>query len=259
MDERHARTKMLIGDEALEILRNSRVAVFGVGGVGGFAAEALARSGIGEIDLIDADDIAESNLNRQIVALTSTLGKGKAETAAARIKDIDPSVLVTIHKIFYLPDQRGGIDFTNFDYIVDAVDTVAAKLDIIASAAQAGIPVISAMGCGNRLDPSKLQICDISKTFNDPLAKVVRRKLKDLGIKKLDVVFSTELPLVKQGSRKDCLNDNQTETPDVSCAADASPENSVPAGKTAPASMIFVPACAGLMMAGHVCRKLTGI
>ncbi len=261
MDERHARTKMLIGDEALEILRNSRVAVFGVGVVCGFAAEALARSGVGAIDLIDADDIAESNLNRQIVALTSTLGKGKAETAAARIHDIDPSVRVTVHKIFYLPDRRGDIDFTKFDYVVDAVDTVAAKLDIIASATQAGVPVISAMGCGNRLDPSKLQICDINKTFNDPLAKVVRRKLKDLGIKKLDVVFSTELPLVKQGSRKDVNGGPETsaDAPAAYATGDDASADNAPAGKTAPASMIFVPACAGLMMAGHVCRKLTGI
>lgn len=251
MDERHTRTKMLIGDEALEILHNSRVAVFGVGGVGGFAAEALARSGVGAIDLIDADDIAGSNLNRQIVALTSTLGKGKAETAASRIKDIDPSVRVTVHKIFYLPESRGDIDFAKFDYIVDAVDTVAAKLDIIERAADAGVPVISAMGCGNRLDPSKLQICDINKTFNDPLAKVVRRKLKDLGIKKLDVIFSAELPVIRQGRRKDTTGGSETSADDHA--------DGVPAGKTAPASMIFVPACAGLMMAGHVCRKLTGI
>ena len=251
MSERHERTKMLIGDEALEILRKSRVAVFGVGGVGGYAAEALARSGVGAIDLIDADDISESNLNRQIVALTSTLGKGKAETAAARIADIDPSIRITVHRIFYLPESRGDIDFTKFDFVVDAVDTVAAKLDIIACAAQAGVPVISAMGCGNRLDPSKLQICDISKTFNDPLAKVVRRKLKNLGIKKLDVVFSTELPVVKQGSRKE--TSGGSETAENAIADDA------PSGKTAPASMIFVPACAGLMMAGYVCRKLAGI
>ena len=235
MSERHERTKMLIGDEALQKLKNSRIAVFGVGGVGGYAAEALARSGIGAIDLIDADDIAESNLNRQIVALTSNVGKGKAEAMAQRIADIDPSVIVTVHRVFYLPEQRGDIDFKKYDYVVDAVDTVAAKLDIIEQACSCGVPVISAMGCGNRLDPSKLQICDINKTFNDPLAKVVRRKLKDMGIKKLDVVFSAELPVVRQGSRKE--------------------EN----GKSAPASMIFVPACAGLMMAGYVCRKLAGI
>ena len=251
MNERHERTKMLIGDEALEILRKSHVAVFGVGGVGGYAAEALARSGVGAIDLIDADDIAESNLNRQIVALTSTLGKGKAETAAARITDIDPSIRVTVHKIFYLPESRGDIDFTKYDFVIDAVDTVAAKLDIIECAARAGVPVISAMGCGNRLDPSKLQICDINKTFNDPLAKVVRRKLKDLGIKKLDVVFSSELPVVKQGSRK--------EAPGGAAGAGNTSADNAPSGKTAPASMIFVPACAGLMMAGYVCRKLTEI
>ena len=243
MGDRHERTKMLIGDEALQTLKNSRVAVFGVGGVGGYAAEALARSGVGAIDLIDADDIAESNLNRQIVALESTLGKGKAETAAARIADIDPSVKVTVHRVFYLPESRGDIDFAEFDFVVDAVDTVAAKLDIIEQAALHGVPVISAMGCGNRLDPSKLQICDISKTFNDPLAKVMRRKLKDLGIKKLDVVFSTELPYKQPDAKGPAAED-------IAAA---------PGRKDTPASMIFVPACAGLMMAGHVCRKLAGI
>ena len=238
MDERHQRTKMLIGDEALKKLKNSRVAVFGVGGVGGYAAEALARSGVGSIDLIDADDIAESNLNRQIVALTSTLGKGKAEAAAARIADIDPSIHVTVHSMFYLPDDRGDIDFGNYDYVIDAVDTVAAKVDIIEQAGLAGVPVISAMGCGNRLDPSKLQICDISKTFNDPLSKVMRRRLKDTGFNKLDVVFSTELPY-KCPENVVC----ETESADL----------------RTPASMVFVPACAGLMMAGYVCRKLAGI
>ena len=241
MSERFQRTKMLIGDEALEKLRNSRVAVFGVGGVGGYAAEALARSGVGAMDLIDADDIAESNLNRQIVALTSTLGKGKADTAAARIADIDPSIKVTVHSMFYLPDQRGNIDFGDFDYVIDAVDTVAAKIDIIEQAHLAGVPVISAMGCGNRLDPSKLQICDISKTFNDPLSKVMRRRLKDTAVKKLDVVFSSELPY-KQESEK------------AGSAADGSAPKKDP-----PASMVFVPACAGLMMAGYVCRRLAGI
>ena len=280
MGDRHERTKMLIGDEALQTLKNSRVAVFGVGGVGGYAAEALARSGVGAIDLIDADDIAESNLNRQIVALSSTLGKGKAETAAARIADIDPSIKVTVHRVFYLPESRGDVDFGCFDYIIDAVDTVAAKLDIIEQAAQRGVPVISAMGCGNRLDPSKLQICDINKT----LAKVMRRKLKDLGIKNLDVVFSTELPYKRPEAERTAAKDlavpvsENTTTPETleisTCSGVAtdselqSADTPAAAGSTAghssgrkdtPASMIFVPACAGLMMAGYACRRLAGI
>ena len=258
---------MLIGDEALEKLRNSRVAVFGVGGVGGYAAEALARSGVGAIDLIDSDEIAESNLNRQIVALTSTVGQGKAETAAARIADIDPSIRVTVHKLFFLPEQHGDLDFGEFDYIVDAVDTVAAKLEIIRCAAEAGVPMISAMGCGNRLDPSKLRICDINKTFNDPLAKVVRRKLKDIGVSKLDVVFSEELPVklgIPTGSGNS-LADGAAAAPASDVAEKIArgsaklAENGPATGKRSPASMIFVPACAGLMMAGYVCRKLAGI
>jgi len=146
-----------------------------------------------------------------------------------------------VHSMFYLPDQRGDIDFGAFDYVIDAVDTVAAKIDIIEQAHLAGVPVISAMGCGNRLDPSKLQICDISKTFNDPLSKVMRRRLKDTAVKKLDVVFSSELPY-KQESEK------------AGSAADGSAPKKDP-----PSSMVFVPACAGLMMAGYVCRKLAGI
>lgn len=276
MNERHQRTKMLIGDEALERLQDSRVAVFGVGGVGGYAAEALARSGVGSIDLIDADDIAESNLNRQIVALTGTLGKGKAETAAERIADIDPSINITVHKMFYLPDSRGDVDFSCFDYVIDAVDTVAAKIDIIVQANLAGVPVISAMGCGNRLDPSKLQICDISKTFNDPLSKAIRRRLKDTSVKKLDVVFSTELPYRKASAKRigssSGAESSSTETTDgtadscpcaestaASVYCNEKPTASAAGKKDPPASMVFVPACAGLMMAGYVCRKLAGL
>ena len=275
MSERHDRTKMLIGDEALHRLGNSRVAVFGVGGVGGYAAEALARSGVGSIDLIDADDIAESNLNRQIVALTGNVGQGKAEAMARRIADIDPSVKVTAHRVFYLPESRGDIDFSVFDYVIDAVDTVAAKLDIIAQAAAAGVPVISAMGCGNRLDPSRLQVCDINKTFNDPLSKIMRRKLKDLGIKKLDVVFSSELPVrpgkagqtdAEISTEEGIATENESlcygvgnDGADKHTEAGSTDADKRPVKKTPPASMIFVPACAGLMMAGYVCRKLAGI
>ena len=250
MTERFQRTKMLIGDEALEILQKSRVAVFGAGGVGGYAIEALARSGVGALDIIDADTVNATNLNRQIIAAESTVGRLKTEVFEERIKDIAPGTVVRRYDLFYLPEKRSEIPFGEFDYVIDAIDTVAAKLDIIEAAYEFGIPVISAMGCGNRLDPSKLQICDISKTAGDPLAKIIRKALRDKGIKKLDVVFSTELPLKPQ----------EPENAEISTESGIATENRSPKAsgrRSTPSSMIFVPACAGLMMASHVVRKLT--
>ena len=250
MTERFERTKMLIGDEALKILQNSRIAVFGAGGVGGYAIEALARSGVGALDIIDADTVNATNLNRQIIAAQSTVGRLKTEVFEERIKDIAPDTVVRRYDLFYLPEKRAGIPFAEYDYIIDAVDTVAAKLDIIEAAYELGIPVISAMGCGNRLDPSKLQICDISKTSGDPLAKIIRKALRDKGIKKLDVVFSTELPV------KPAVPENA----DISTGDGIATENELPKAsgrRSTPSSMVFVPACAGLMMASHVVRKLT--
>ena len=206
--------------------------------VGGYAIEALARSGIGELDIIDPDTVNATNLNRQVIAAESTVGTYKTDAFEARLKDIAPGVKVNKHRLFYLPEKRSEIPFESFDYIIDAVDTVAAKLDIASAGSELGIPVISAMGCGNRLDPSLLQICDISKTFNDPLAKVIRKGLKDRGIKKLDVVFSTEHP----------VKPSAPESADISTVR-----------RSTPSSMIFVPACAGLMMASHVVRELIRI
>lgn len=232
MDEQYSRTIRLIGQDALDRLKGCRVAVFGLGGVGGYAAEALARSGVGALDLIDSDSVALSNLNRQLIASKSSLGKLKTDIFEARIKDIDPSITVRKYPIFYLPETRSSIPFAELDYVVDAIDTVAAKLDLIQAAKDAGVPVISSMGCGNRLDPGKLKVCDISKTFNDPLAKVMRKQLKELGIKKLKVVFSEELPVKPPASQEDTH------------------------GRHAPASMIFVPASAGLMIASEVVKDL---
>ena len=249
MNERFERTKMLIGDEALKILQGCRVAVFGAGGVGGYAIEALARSGIGALDIIDADTVNATNLNRQVIAAESTVGRYKTDVFEERIKDIAPDVEVRTYRLFYLPEKRGEIPFEDYDYIIDAVDTVAAKLDIIEAANELGIPVISAMGCGNRLDPSLLQICDISRTAGDPLAKIIRKGLKEHGIKKLDVVFSAELP----------VKPLKPENVEISSSDAVATENELqrpPGRRSTPSSMIFVPACAGLMMASHVVMQL---
>ena len=263
MEQRHDRTKMLIGDEALQILENCRVAVFGLGGVGGYAAEALARSGVGTLDLIDADCVAPSNLNRQLIALESTLGMPKTEAFRQRIADIDPEIKVNVYQVFYLPESRGDVPLENFDYIIDAIDTVAAKLDLAQRAQELGVPIISAMGCGNRLDPSRLRICDISKTYNDPLSKVMRKALKDRGVKKLDVVFSEELPQRFEGSagpeEKAGGPVGAPERLEISTVLAASNGYSKQATeKRSPASMVFVPACAGLMMASYVIKQLLG-
>ncbi len=221
-ENRYTRTVSLIGEEGLAKLKRSRVAVFGVGGVGGHAAETLARSGIGALDIIDKDVVSESNLNRQIVALTSTLGRPKVEIMAERIADIDPSVKVNALEMFYLPETADSVDITGFDYIVDAIDNVTAKLELISRAAAAGVPVISSMGTGNKLDPSRLRVGDISKTSVCPLAKVMRRELRERGITHLKVVWSDELP--------------KKQTP--------------------PGSMAFVPAAAGILLASEVIRDI---
>ena len=224
MEDQYSRTRLLIGQDALDKLSASRVAVFGMGGVGGYVVEALARSGIGALDLIDSDEVAVSNLNRQLIALQGNVGRPKVDVFEERIRDIDPSITVRKYQLFYVPERRDEIPFAEFDYIIDAIDTVTAKLDLIETADRLGIPIISAMGCGNKLDPSRLKITDIYKTEGDPLAKVMRKELRLRGIKKLKVVFSSELP------------------------ADT--------GSRTPSSMIFVPAAAGLMAASEAVRDL---
>jgi len=217
--DRFSRTKMLIGEDGIETLQKSRVIVFGIGGVGGFVVEALARAGIGSLDIVDNDTVSASNINRQIYALDSTVGAYKVDVAASRIRDINPECAVTAHRCFFLPDTAGFFDFSRWDYVVDAVDTVAAKIEIIKRAKDAGTRVISCMGTGNKLDASRFRIADIAETSVCPLARVVRRELKKKGIEKVPVLYSTELPSVS--------------------------------GKV-PASISFVPAAAGLLIAQKV-------
>lgn len=228
--EQLSRTALLLGDDAVERLSQARVAVFGVGGVGGFAAEALARSGIGALDLIDGDVVSLSNLNRQIIALHSTVGKAKTEVMAQRIQDIDPDIRLTLHTCFFTPENAGDFDFTQYDYIIDAVDMVTAKIQLAVQAQAAGVPIISSMGAGNKLDPSAFEVSDLYKTSVCPLARVMRRELKARGIRKMKVVYSKEEP------RK----------------VDGPTEN----GRHIPGSIAFVPSAAGLVLAGEVIREL---
>lgn len=225
MDETFSRTAVLLGDEALERLKASRVAVFGIGGVGGHAAEALARSGVGALDLIDHDTVSPSNLNRQIVALRSTVGRKKVEVMAERIADINPNVNVRIHDTFYLPETAHLFDFSAYDYVVDAIDTVTGKIALVEQAKAVGTPIICAMGAGNKTDPTAFRVADISQTKVCPLAKVMRVELRKRGITDVKVVYSEEPPLV-------------------------------PLQEGAPGSLAFVPSAAGLMMAGEVVLHL---
>lgn len=236
MSERFSRTENLIGRPALERLKKSRVAVFGAGGVGGYCLEALARSGVGAIDIVDNDTVAESNINRQIYALSSTVGKDKADVAKARISDINPDCAVTVHKLFYLPENADEIDLNKYDYIVDAIDTVAAKLCLIERAKSAGVKIISAMGAGNKLDPTGFKVADIYKTSGCPLARVMRLECKKRGIKDLKVVYSDE-KAVKPVS--------EPETGDDNCKR-----------RSVPASIAFVPSVMGLIIAAEVVKDL---
>lgn len=240
MSEIYTRTKLLLGEQALEKLKNSRVCVFGVGGVGSYVVEALTRSGIGELDIVDNDKVAASNINRQIIALNSTVGRDKVDVAKERILDINPDIKVNTHKCFYLPEESARFDFKKYDYVVDAIDTVTAKLDIIVSCTQEAVPIISSMGTGNKLDPTKLTVCDIYETKGDPLARVMRRELKKRGVGRLKVVYSSEEP------QKLFLEEGDNETPN-------------PGKRAIPGSVAFVPSVAGLIIAGEVVRDLTGI
>lgn len=226
-----SRTALLIGGENLDKLKKARVAVFGVGGVGGYVAEALARAGVGTLDLIDKDTVSESNINRQIVALHSTIGRLKTEVMAARIKEINPNATVYTHNVFYLPETAGQFDFSAYDYVVDAIDTVSGKIALIQQAKKANTPVISSMGTGNKLDPTRFEVADIAKTSVCPLARVMRRELKKRGIEQVKVVYSKEEP-INSG-----LADEES-------------------GKAIPASISFVPSVAGLILAGEVIKDL---
>lgn len=233
-----SRTALLFGEEAMEKLKKSRVAVFGVGGVGGYCVEALARSGVGTIDLIDDDTVNITNLNRQIIATHETLGMYKVDAAKDRILSINPAAEVHTHKTFYLPETAGQFDFRDFDYVVDAIDTVTGKLMLVQAAKEAGTPVISCMGAGNKLDPTAFEVADLAKTSVCPLARIMRKELGKRGIKHLKVVYSKELAL----------------TP-----APAEEETGAHPKRQTPGSNAFVPAVAGLILAGEVVKDLAGI
>ena len=231
MDEAFSRTARLLGMGAMERLSRCRVAVFGVGGVGGHVVEALARSGVGALELIDGDTVALTNLNRQIIALRSTLGQPKVEVAAARVRDINPACAVTPRQVFFTPETSGQFDFTAYDYVVDAIDTVAGKIEIISRARAAGVPVISAMGAGNKLDPTRFEVADLEQTTVCPLARVMRRECRKRGIEGVKVVYSREEPV------------------------QALPSDDPSEART-PGSTAFTPAVAGLILASEVIKAL---
>lgn len=230
-----SRTELLFGKNAMEKFARSRVAVFGIGGVGGYTVEALARSGIGTLDIIDNDRVSETNINRQIYALNSTIGRYKTDVARERILDINPNAVINVYNEFFLPETSDKFDFTQYDYVVDAIDTVTGKIEIIVCAAKSGVPVISSMGAGNKLDPTAFRVADIYSTSVCPLAKVMRRELKKRDIEHLKVVYSTEKPVEAK--------EEYTEE--------------LPQGRrTIPGSAAFVPSVAGLIIAGEVLKDL---
>lgn len=238
MSERFSRTELLLGHNAMDTLKNSHVIVFGIGGVGGYVIEALARSGVGAIDIVDNDTVCLSNINRQILATTGVIGEYKVDVAERRLLDINPDLKITKHRCFFLPETADRFDFTSYDYVVDAIDTVTGKIQIIMQAEEAGVPVISSMGAGNKMNPAELEVTDIYKTSVCPLAKVMRRELKKRGIKKLKVVYSKE-PALKP------------------LTSDASMKKDVdPTGKMPPGSNAFVPTTAGLIIASEVVKDL---
>ncbi len=237
--ERFKRTELLLGSDALHKLNSKRVCVFGVGGVGGYVVEALVRAGIGHIDIVDKDVVSESNINRQIIASYKTIGISKVEAFKERIKDINPDCEVIAHNCFYLPETRDEFDFSQYDYVVDAVDTVTAKIDIIMQAKNSNTPVISAMGAGNKLDPTMFEVADIYKTSMCPLAKVMRRELKKRQVKNLKVVYSKEVPITPNVSEEELLKEME-ETKK----------------RSIPGSISFVPSVAGLILASEVVKDL---
>ncbi len=243
MSEQYDRTRLLLGEPAMERLRNARVALFGLGGVGGYTAEALARCGVGQLDLIDNDTVSLSNLNRQLLALHSTIGMYKVDAAAQRIRDIDPAIQVRTYKTFYLPETAEAFDFSQYDYVIDAIDTVAGKLALIQRAKEAGVRVISCMGTGNKLDPTDFRVADISKTSGCALARVMRKECAKRGLKEVKVVYSQELP-------------QTPESPEAELQALREAGSS---RRSLPGSVAFVPGAAGLIMAGEVIKDLAGL
>lgn len=245
-----SRTQLLFGAEAMEKLAASRVAVFGIGGVGGYTVEALARSGVGALDLIDDDRVCLTNVNRQLLATRKTVGKHKVDVAAERVAEINPKCVVTTYKTFYLPETADQFDFTQYDYVVDAIDTVTGKLMLVEQAEKTGTPIISAMGAGNKVDPTAFRVADIYETSVCPLARVMRRELKRRGIKHLKVVYSQEKPI------------RPLEDMSISCRAHCicppGAERKCIDRRDIPGSTAFVPPVVGLIIAGEVVKDITG-
>lgn len=244
-----SRTELLLGKEAMEQLSKARVAVFGVGGVGGYACEALVRSGIGAFDLIDDDKVCLTNLNRQIIATRKTVGKYKTDVMKERMLEINPDVDVAIHKCFFLPENADEFPFEEYDYIIDAVDTVTAKIELVMKAQEKNVPIISSMGAGNKLDASMFQVADIYKTKVCPLAKVMRRELKKRGVKKLKVVYSEEKPTRPIEDMAISCRTN--------CICPSGAKHKCTERRDIPGSVAFVPSVAGLIIAGEVIKDLS--
>ena len=246
-----SRTQLLFGAEAMEKLYHARVAVFGIGGVGGYTAEALARSGIGTLDLIDDDKVCLTNINRQIFATRKTVGQYKVDVAEQRILDINPDAVVHTYKTFYSPDTAEQFDFTLYDYVVDAIDTVTGKLELVEQAEKAGIPIISSMGAGNKLDPTAFEVADIYETSVCPLARVMRRELKKRGIKKLKVVYSKEPAMTPI--------DDMAISCRANCICPPGTERTCTQRRQVPGSNAFVPPVAGLIIASEVVKDIAGL
>lgn len=243
-----SRTELLFGRDAMEKLAAARVAVFGIGGVGGYTVEALVRSGVGAVDLIDDDKVCLTNINRQLYATRKTVGKYKVDVAAERIAEINPDVTVRTYKTFYVPDTAGQFDFAEYDYVVDAIDTVTGKLALVENAGVAGTPIISSMGAGNKVDPTAFQVADIYKTSVCPLAKVMRRELKKRGIKKLKVVYSKEMPITPLDDTANSCRTN--------CICPPGTARKCTQRRQVPGSNAFVPSVVGLIIAGEVIKDL---
>ena len=243
------RTQLLIGKDNMDRLKNARVAVFGIGGVGGYTVEALARSGVGTLDLIDDDKVCLTNLNRQILATRKTIGKYKVDVAKERILDINPDAVVNTYKTFFMPDTAEQFDFSQYDYVVDAIDTVTGKIQLVMQAQESGVPIISSMGAGNKMDAAAFEVADIYKTSVCPLAKVMRRELKKRGVKKLKVVYSKEKPLTPIDDMEiSCKNH---------CVCPPGTERSCTQRRQIPGSNAFVPSVVGLIIAGEIIKDLT--
>ena len=244
-----SRTELLFGKEAMDKLQNSRVAVFGIGGVGGYVCEALVRSGVYHFDLIDDDQVCLTNLNRQIIATRKTIGQYKVDVMRERILEINPDADVSVHKCFFLPENADEFPFEEYDYVVDAVDTVTAKIELVMKAQEKGVPIISSMGAGNKLDPSAFKVADIYKTRVDPLARVMRREMKKRGVKKLKVVYSEEDPKRPiEDMAVSCRNH---------CICPPGAQHKCTERRDIPGSTAFVPSVAGLIIAGEVIKDLT--